>query len=165
MKATLKMLLFFCIAAVLLASVSCTESKKIENVFDQLYYEVKSIKKGKDSILLTGTESAFADYDLGSFENIQIPDLDMCLDFDEKSLYILFFNHSETEKWNTSFCVLYRYDICDKKLYGEKDLDYLNDNFLSHFFEWCNDSGKMSLYSLQDLGNYTFTLQEMVTYN
>ena len=158
-------LAFFCIIAILLTSVSCTGSNKTENVFDQLYYEVKSIKKGNDSILLTGTKTAFADYDLGSFENIQIPDLDMCLDFDEKSLYILFFNHGETENWNTSFCVLYRYDICDKKLYGEKELNYLNDNFLLYYFEWCNTSEETNVYSLQNLGNYTFTLQEQVNYN
>ena len=165
MKVALKMQVFFCIAAILLALVSCTGNQKPENVFDQLYYEVKSVKKGKDSILLTGTESAYTAYDFGEFESIQIPDLDMSLDFDSKSLYILFFNHSEKGKWNTSFCVLYRYDIHDKKLYGEKDIDYLNDNFLSHFFEWCNASEETSIYSLQDLGTYTFTLQKMVTYN
>ena len=165
MKAAKKCWYFFCITTILLTSVSCTGSNKIENVFDRLYYEVKSIKKGNNSILLTGTQTAFVDYDFGSFENIQIPDLDMCLDFDDKSLYILFFNHSETEKWNTSFCVLYRYDICDKKLYGEKELDYLNDKFLSYYFEWCNASGETNTYSLQNLGNYTFTLKEMANYN
>lgn len=165
MKTTKIMLVFFCIMTILLTSVSCTGSNKTENVFDRLYYEVKSVKKGNDSILLTGTQTAFADYDFGFFENIQIPDLDMCLDFDDKSLYILFFNHTETEKWNTSFCVLYRYDICDKKLYGEKELDYLNDNFLSYYFEWCNTSGETNVYSLQNLGNYTFILQEQVFRN
>ncbi len=165
MKTAKIMLVFFCIMAILLTLLSCTGSNKTENVFDRLYYEVKSIKKGNDSILLTGTQTAFVDYDFGSFENIQIPDLDMCLDFDDKSLYILFFNHSETEKWNTSFCVLYRYDIRDKKLYGEKELDYLNDNFLSYYFEWCNASEETNVYSLQNLGNYTFTLQEQVNYN
>jgi len=165
MKTAKIMLVFFCVMAILLTSVSCTGIKKIENVFDQLYYEVQSVKYGKDSVLLTGTQTAYANYDFGSFENIQIPDLDMCLDFDGKSLYLLFFNHSETKTWNTSFCVLYRYDIYDKKLYGEKELDYLNDNFLSYYFEWYNASEETHVYSLQDLGNYTFTLQEQVYYN
>ena len=165
MKAVKRMLMFFCIIAILPLSLSCAGSKKTENVFDQLYYEVRSVKKGKDSILLTGTETAFADYGFGLFENIQIPDLDMCLDFDDKSLYILFFNHSETENWDTSFCVLYRYDIDDKKLYGEQSLEYLNDNFLSYYFEWCNGSNETNVYSLQNLGNYTFIPQEQVNYN
>ena len=165
MKAAKRMLVFFCIITILLTSVSCIESKKTENVFEQLYYEVKSVKKGKDSILLTGTQTAYADYDFGFFENIQIPDLDMCLDFDDKSLYILFFNHSETEEWNSSFYVLFRYDIDDKKLYGEQSIDYLNDNFLSYYFEWCNTAGETNVYSLQNLGNYTFSFQEQVNYN
>ena len=165
MKTVKKMLVFFFIITILLTSVSYTGCGKAENVFDQLYYEVKSVKKGKNSVLLTGTQTAYADYDLGFFENIQIPDLDMCLDFDDKSLYILFFNHSETEEWNSSFYVLYRYDIDDKKLYGERSIDYLNDNFLSYYFEWCNTAGETNVYSLQNLGKYTFTFQEQVNYN
>ena len=155
----------FCMIVIVFTSVACTRIKEPENIFDQLYSEVESVKKGNDSILLTGTETAYADYDFGHFENVQIPDLDMCLDIDDKSLYILFFNTSETGEWNTSFCILYRYDVDDKKLYGERSLDYLNDNFLSHFFEWCNASGETSIYSLQNLGYYTFTLQEQVYYN
>jgi hypothetical protein len=164
-KTAKRMLIFFCIITILLTSVSCAGSKKTENVFDQLYYEVKSAKKGKDSVLLTGTQTAYADYDFGFFENIQIPDLDMCLDFDDKSLYILFFNNSKTEEWNSSFYVLYRYDIDDKKLYGEQSIDYLNHNFLSYYFEWCNTAEKTNVYSLQNLGNYTFSFQEQVNYN
>ena len=92
MKTLKTLLVFFCIAAILLTAVSCGENNKTENVFERLYYEIKSVKNGNNSILLTGTQTAFADYDFGFFENIQIPDLDMCLDFDDKSLYILFFN-------------------------------------------------------------------------
>lgn len=113
---------------------------------------------------MTGTPGVSVDYDLGVFQNIQIPTLDMCLAFNDESLQILFYNHIETVGWNHSFCILYRYDINDKKLYGEKDIDYLKDNFLSRFFEWCDESGVTSKYSLQNLGNYTFTLQEKVSY-
>lgn len=141
------------------------ENKKNDNVFDQLYYEVEAVSKGYDSILLTGTDTTYVDFDFGAFMNIQIPDLDMCLDYDNKSLYILFFNHSETEKWNTSFCVLYRYDFQDNTIYGEMPFDYLNDNFLLHYFNWCNNSEETNEYSLQDLGSYTFILQETVNYN
>ena len=165
MKTIKRMLIFFCAMSILLTLSSCVGSKKTENVFDQLYYEVKSVKYGKDSVLLSGTKTAYAEYDFGFFENIQIPDLDMSLDFDDKSLYILFFNSSETEKWDTSFCILYRYDIDDKKLYGERSLEYLNDNFLSYYFEWCNAANEENVYSLENLGNYTFKLQEQVTYN
>lgn len=162
MKTAQRMLCFFCLVAILLMQVSCAES---ENVFDQLYDEVKSVKKGNESVLLTGTQTAYADYDFGFFENIQIPDLDMCLDFDDQSLYILFFNHSETEEWNSSFYVLYRYDVRDKTLYGERELDYLNENFLSHYFAWWGAAKEPNAYSLKNLGTYTFLLQEQVNYN
>jgi len=157
-------MLFF-IASIMLTPISCAKSKDAENVFEELYYEVKSVKDGHSSVLLTGTSTAFADYDLGVFQNIQIPARDMALSFDEESLYILFFNHGEAKEWNTSFCVLYRYDLNDKKLYGEKDLDYLNDNFLSHYFKWCGNMQETGKFSLQDHGDYTFSLEENVTYN
>lgn len=167
MKKTAKsILLLLCIAVILLTSVSCAwilRSKKTENVFDRLYYEVKSAKWnrwGKESILLTGTETAYADYDLGTFQSIQIPDLNMSLSFDSRSLYMLFFYGNDAENKNVSY--FYRYDVCEKKLYGEETLEYLTQHFLSHYFEWCKNAGEENAYSLQHLGSYTFTLQEKV---
>lgn len=160
--------LIFCIAAVLaviicIVFVFCRQ--KTDNVFDQLYYEVKTVGRGGDSVLLSGTETAYADFDFGMFQNIQIPDMDMCLSIDSQSLYLLFFNHPETEAWNTSYCVLYRYDVDDKKLYGEETISYLSDNFLGGYFQWCTDAGEENAYSLNDLGEYTFIFQETVNYN
>ena len=69
---------------------------KIQNVFEQLYYEVRAVKYGGDSVLVTGTEEAYADYDFGDFENIQIPELDLCLKIsrypESETLYIMFFD-------------------------------------------------------------------------
>lgn len=155
----------FCIMIILLTTVVCFLNKKTDNVFDQLYHEVKSVKRGKDSILLTGTETAYADYDLGFFVNVQIPDLDMCLDFDKESLYLYFFNHDGTEEWNQSYMVMYRYDTRDKKLYGERSLDYLNEYFLASYFNWYINAGEKNRYSLQDLGTYSFILQDNVHLN
>ena len=158
-------LTIICVITFLLTLVVCNQNDRTDNVFDELYYEVESVKKGQDSVLLTGTRTAYADCDLGAFENIQIPDLDMCLDYDNKSLYILFFNHNDAEKWDTSFCVLYRYDVAEKKLYGERNFDYLNENFLSHYIEWCSEASGKNSYSSQFMGDYTFMLQETVNFN
>ncbi len=140
-------------------------NQKTDNVFDQLYLEVKTVQKGGDSVLISGTESAYADYDFGQFENIQIPECDMCLDIDDKSLYLLFFNSKGAEKWDTSYCILYRYDMRNKKLYGESSIDYLADNFLSDYLQWCNNADNANEYSLNGLGEYSFTYQETVNYN
>ena len=157
-----------CVSTILLCLCCCSFTScthKTDNVFDQLYYEVKSVSKGRESVLTSGTESAWVDYDLGEFVSVQIPDLDMSLDFDDDSLYILFFNHDKVEKWDLSYCVLYRYDKEDKKLYGEESFDYLEKNFLSYYFRWFKDTDFDNAYSLNELGNYTFTYQESVHYN
>lgn len=158
---------FICCVAVILVvcMIFVVRSRKTDNVFDQLYLEVKAVRRGGDSVLISGTETAYADYDVGQFQNIQILDLDMAISIDKDSLYLLFFNTPEIEKWNTSYCDLYRYDVHDKKLYGEESLDYLKDNFLFHYFKWCDDAKDVNEYSLDKLGEYTFTLQEMVTRN
>ena len=148
----------------MITSVSCARFKQPENVFDQLYYEVKTVKNGEDSVIMTGTPGVEIIYEMGIFQSIWIPTLDMSLRFNEDSLYILFYNHIEPVGWNMSKSILYRYDIRDKKLYGERDIDYLKENFLSQFFEWSDSSEESSAYSLKYLGDYTFTLQEMVSY-
>ena len=82
-------------------------------------------------------------------------------DFDDKSLYILFFNHGE----DTSFYVLYRYDLQSKTFYGEQPLEYMQEHFLSHYFAWRDVAGEEEPFSAEDLGDYTFVLQEVVNYN
>jgi len=160
-----KKLIVCIVVALVICIVFAVRSRKTDNVFDQLYREVNTVRRWGDSVLISGTESAYTDYDIGEFVSIQIPDRDMAVFNDKESLYLLFFNNSEVEKWNTSYCVLYRYDVRDKKLYGEESLDYLKDNFLSHYFKWWDDAGDRNKYSLDSLGEYTFTLQEMVNYN
>ena len=63
MKYMRRILSIICIATMLLSLVGCTSWRKTDNVFEQLYYEVRSVKRGNDSILLTGTDTAYADYD------------------------------------------------------------------------------------------------------
>lgn len=165
MKRSKIILIVISIISVAVIIAVCFLHKRTENVFDQIYYEVKAARRGKDSILLTGTETAYADYDLGFFVNVQIPDLDMCLDYDNKSLYLRFFNREDTEDCNHSYMVLYRYDLRDQKLYGERSLDYLTESFLASYFNWYINAGEKNRYSLQDLGSYTFILQDKVHLN
>lgn len=160
--------LVVCIAVLLvifsgLLLTSCKQ--ETDNVFDQLYDEVETVRRGRDSVLLSGTESAYADYDFGMFENIQIPDLDMCLSIDSQSLYMLFFSTPEAGNESSSRYVLYRYDLVDHKLYGENTVQYLSDNFLFHYFQWCSDTDEANAYSLSNLGEFTFIQEENVYYN
>ncbi len=138
---------------------------KNENVFDCIYYQVEEVKKGNKNVLVNGTQSAYADYDFGFFENIQIPELDMCLTIENNSLHILFFNRQEGVKWNTSHPIHFRYDLKEKQLYGERSFEYLAENFFSHYFKWFENDDAKNEYSMENLGNYTFTMQENVNWS
>lgn len=142
-----------------------TVTPEIHNVFDRLYYEALTVKQGGNSVLISAPGSGYADYDLGQFDNIQIPDLDMCISIENDTLYFLFFNSKDTEEWNTSYCVLYKYELDEKKLYGERSLEYFVENFLDVYFEWSDITGEDNPYSQNDLGEYSFELQTRVSYN
>lgn len=153
------------IATILAVLIYSYFHPKTQNVFDRLYYEVRAVKHGHDSVLISGTKFAYADYDFGTFQNIQIPELDMCVDIKGDTLNILFFNTGPNGEWNTSYCIQYKYHLKEKKLYGERPLDYLDDYFLNDYFTWCSNAGESNPYSQEDLGEYEFTLQETVHYD
>ena len=160
MKKT-KAIVCVCLAAVVLLSVAGVYIyQRPDNVFDCLEKEVKAVSRGRESVLLSGTESAYADYDLGAFQNIQIPELDMCLFIRGQSLCLLFSNGSHS----TGDFTLYRYDRRDNILYGENSLEYLKEHFLTDYFEWCAAADQKSEYSLGHLGEYRFVYQENVYY-
>ncbi len=141
---------------------------KTDNVFDQLYYEVRTVKWGGDSVLVSGTESAYADYDFGLFENIQIPDLHMSLFIREDTLYVLFHYsgyYAEHGEWVDKSSFLYKYKLKEKKLYGEDSLDYLLENFLNDYFAWYSAAGEENPYTPTNLGTYDFEQQETVYYD
>lgn len=161
MKRTKTLICVGLAAAVLLSAIGVYVYQRTDNIFEHLVKEVRAVRRGSESVLLSGTESAFADYDLGAFQNIQIPELDMCLSIEGDSLRLLFFNGGGS----TGNFILYRYDGRDNVLYGENTLEYLKEHFLTDYFEWCADAGVKNKYSLENLGEYRFVYQETVYYN
>ena len=149
--------------ALLLAMLFPVLFPKTNNVYDRLYYEVK--RGGKGTVLLTGTESAYADYDMGIFMHISIPDLNVSLSISGKSLNLHLYDIIDPKSGAYLRDVHFRYDTKDKTLYGENSLDFLNEYFLSHYFGWCSDAGETNKFSLDDPGAFTFILQEMVSWD
>lgn len=129
------------------------------NVFDQVYYDVRSEKHGLNTVLTAGTKSAYADYDFGSFMGIRIPSLHMYLGIHGHTLDILFYNTDPDADWS---CICYTYNVKEKRLYGERTPDYLVDHFLSAYFSWRAKVYSSDPYSQDDLGEYEFELQENV---
>ena len=150
-------LLVICGVAVFILSPGTVDP---HNAFDEIYNEVRAVERGGESILVSATESAYADYDLGSFQNIQIPDLDMCLDIYDNDLHILFFNGSKS----TADYVHFKYDPDTRTLYGNRTEDHLFDGFLTHYFKWLASANETSNYSETDPGEYTYVYTETVNW-
>ncbi|MBQ2785515.1 MAG: hypothetical protein IJF02_03325 [Oscillospiraceae bacterium] len=158
-------IIFLVVALLILASAVAIYSYfSSDNVFDQLHWEVKKAEYGMDSVLVSGTESAYVDYDFGMFASLQIPELDMAMSFHNNELHFLFFDIPDPDGPNSTQYVHYRYNFEDNTLYGERSVEFLKDHLLTFYFQWCKNAGIENSFSLDDLGEFTFILRENVYY-
>lgn len=129
-----------------------------KNVFDHIGKELQDAKwghfYGEESVLLTGTDDAFIDQDLGQFMALVIPELKVSISEYEDGLKF-FFTEPELED-----CVDFLYDEKRGVLMSNERLEYFIDNFLVYYLEWCDASGEKIKYSLNDLGEYTYEKKE-----
>ena len=155
-------LAFACVLAVVLVLLLLhCYSKRPQNVFDQIYYEYKKVEHKIDSVLVSGTDSAEAMYDrnlfLFEFIGVSIPDLHMYLAEYDGYLHITFIQYDDRGQ---DASIHFVYNPKTKKLYGERAMRYLEDNFLVYYFQWWADAGKENDYSYDDLGKFTFIASE-----
>ena len=151
-----------CVLAVLLALLLWhIDSKLPKNVFDQMYWEVKKAEYKQDSVLLSGTDSAEAMYDRNlffiDFMGVSIPDLNMFLYERDGFLHITFIQYNE---YGQDASIHFVYNPDTKKVYGEREMQYLVDNFLVYYFQWWANTGKKNDYSIDNLGKVTFIASE-----
>ncbi len=164
-KSTIIILSVIGLIAILIASVCGVFVYKrtfTKNVFEDIYYELEAIEMGKhyDECVLLSTEESYADFDLGSFQMIGIPELDVSISNAKGYVMIRIYQTVRKDPYNPEItCVMYRYNIEDKTLYGERDFEFLEERFLKHYFEWCESSGERQRHSLDDLGDFTFEVQ------
>ncbi len=136
---------------------------RVQNVFDALYLEVDAVSRGKNSVLLSITESAEADYDLGTFTNVQIPELNMWItnritvDKSEK-LWISFYGYGEDGKENITFL----YDTRTRTIHGEESLDFLMEHFLQYYFKACRSARQDLEFFEYRLGDLIYVYSENV---
>ncbi len=118
----------------------------VENVFDEIWNLFISESHGTRTILTKSTEGAFADYDLGWFQNVQIPEIGIVIAMDEGKALVFYFHENGMEQQTTKHFV---YSYPNKTLYYDRDLDSFFQRFLTAYFEW---AGKSSKFALDRLG-------------
>ncbi len=126
--------------------------RNAENVYDEIWNCVYEEYAGKNSVLTGASSDGRPVIDLGTIQGVNINKYNVSLRFEDngKKLSI-----------SLNDGVFYTYHANTKTLTGNKDEQYITDNFIKYYFEW-NDKSQLfsSGYSPDDLGEYTFEKPE-----
>lgn len=133
---------------------SMSRVKNVRNVYDEVWNLMSNECRGKKTVLSSATPEAYKDFD--PWLELRIPEyvaLFHCPDHDGPGELSIFLYTPREEP-----TIHYTYCPETKILTGEKDEAYLLENFLKFYFEWLQESGKSSEYSIESLGEYTFEI-------
>lgn len=126
--------------------------KNVQNVYDEIYNCVYEEYAGKNSVLTGASSGGRPVIDLGTIQGVNINKYNVSLRFEDngKKLSI-----------SLNDGVFYTYHANTKTLTGNKDEQYITDNFIKYYFEW-NDKSQLfsSDYSDGNLGEFMFEKSE-----
>ena len=129
-----------------------------QNVYEEIWNLMLTEKtSGTKTILTTGTEDAYEDWDLGiDFVGIYIPSSNASIHLHSLNKgrdYALVFRLWIDGQKSSTFV----YDYQTKTLSADADSVPLMEHFLADYFAWCEaDPDFDSDYSAEDLGDFTF---------
>ena len=129
---------------------------RVDNVYEEIWNMVNSEKNGTQTILTTSIEGAEVDYDLGFFQQVNIPINDeyiIALSFYQDELCIWLFE--KNSKNHDAACYVYNYQT--NTLYGNQEESHLIDKFTSLYYSWVGNGGK---FNSENYGAYTFVFAE-----
>ena len=126
--------------------------RNTENVYDEIWNCAYEEYAGKSSVLTGASSGGRRNVDLGTIQGVNIDKYHVSLWFADngKKLSISFYDSG-----------FYTYDASTKTLAGNKDEQYIADNFIKYYFEW-NDKSQIfsSDYSDGNLGEFMFEKSE-----
>ena len=132
-----------------------------QNVFEEIWNMLAVEKRGGETLLTTGSEDAYVDWDFGiDFVGVYIPSCNA-------SLHFRWYNH-EIEHMTIYFWLddahyQFRYVYETKVLYGDVEHAYLVENLLVDYFQWFEATSHLSSkFSLDDLGDYTYQFADPI---
>lgn len=131
-----------------------------QNVYEEIWNLVLTEQHtGNQTVLTSSTNDTVVDFDFGyEFVGIHIPECNVTVGWESEGeeLFFLFpLEHGEYAHY------IYNYDT--KTLFGDADFNYLIENFLTDYFEWCEESSDFtSGYSAESLGCFTFQYENPI---
>lgn len=129
---------------------------RVDNVYEEIWNMVISEKNGTQTILTTSIEGSDVDYDLGCFQQVNIPindEYNVALSFYRDELCVWLFE--KNSKNHDAACYVYNYQT--NTLYGNQEEAHLIDKFTSLYYSWVGNDGK---FNSENHGAYTFAFEE-----
>ena len=129
---------------------------RVDNVYEEIWNMVNSEKNGTQTILTTSIEGSEVDYDLGCFQQVNIPindEYNIALSFYQDELCIWLFE--KNSKNHDAGCYVYNYQT--NTLYGNQEESHMIDKFTSLYYSWVGNDGK---FNSENQGDYTFVFAE-----
>ena len=130
---------------------------RVDNVYEQIWNMVISEKNGNKTVLTTSIEGSEVDYDLGCFQQVNIPvndEYSVALSFYQDELCIRL--HEKNSKNHDAACYVYNYQT--NTLYGNQEESHLFDKFTSLYYSWVGNDEE---FNSENQGNdYAFVFAE-----
>lgn len=129
---------------------------RVDNVYEEIWNMVNSEKNGTQTILTTSIEGSEVDYDLGCFQQVNIPindEYNIALSFYQDELCIWLFE--KNSKNHDAGCYVYNYQT--NTLYGNQEESHMIDKFTSLYYSWVGNDGK---FNSENQGDYAFVFAE-----
>ncbi len=126
--------------------------RNTENVYDEIWNCAYEEYAGNNSVLTGASSGGQPVIDLGAIQGVNIKKYHVSLRFEGDGNKLRIWLGDEGS---------YTYDASTKTLAGNKDEQYITDNFIKYYFEW-NDKSQIfsSNYSDGNLGEYTYENSE-----
>lgn len=128
---------------------------RVDNVYEEIWNMVNSEKNGNQTILTTSIEGSEVDYELGCFQQVNIPindEYNVSLSFYQDELCIWLFEKSSKNQEDA----YYVYNYQTNTLYGNQEESHLTEVFTSLYYSWAGNDGK---FNSENQGDYTFVLE------
>lgn len=138
----------------------------VQNVYDEIWNLMAAEGRGNETILTKATPGAEAVFEFGRLDYIRIPECKATLS-NHGTLWISIYTGEYVSEGPAGrICekyVVYEYDCRAKALTisGTENEAFMTDRFLTEYFEWRKAADSRSDHSLDDLGDYSVTVEDL----
>ncbi len=124
------------------------ECNVYENIWNMVAYE----RLGMETVLTRRTKGAYAEYDRGEFQGIQIPECGVSISINGDEMLLKVQKSDGKGGWLDGEYFEYVYNCETDTLCGNENEEYLHKRFLKYYYVWITTANK---YTESEPGRYS----------